>query len=75
MKKTTFGALCIVSAALMWGIFPMFNRYLYANGVTVMQAVAVRTFISSLVYLFAGLASKTYRGLKARDVLFLFGTI
>ena len=72
MKKSYLGAVYIIIAALMWGAFPMFNRILYANGVTVLQAVSARALVAAVIYAAWGLAAGTFRGLKWRDFAFLF---
>ncbi|MBQ2709935.1 MAG: EamA family transporter, partial [Clostridia bacterium] len=72
MKKSTLGAVYIIIAALMWGAFPMFNRILYASGVTVLQAVSARAVIAAAIYAVWGFAAGTFRGLKWRDFAFLF---
>ncbi len=71
MKKSYLGAVYIIIAALMWGAFPMFNRLLYQNGITVMQAVAARAIIAAVVYAIWGACIGTFKGLKWRDYGFL----
>lgn len=71
MRKSYLGAVYIIIAALFWGIFPVFNRILYANGVTVMQAVAARAIIAAVVYAVWGIAAGTFKGLHWRDFAFL----
>ncbi len=71
MKKSHLGAVYIILAALMWGAFPMFNRILYASGITVMQAVSARACIAALIYAIWGMLAGTFKGLKWRDLAFL----
>lgn len=71
MKKTHLGAVYIIIAALLWGAFPMFNRILYAGGVTVMQSVAARALVAGIVYAVWGIFTGVYKGLKWRDFAFL----
>lgn len=82
-KSSLSGILCILLAAAMWGVFPVFNRLLYAAGFTVLEASAFRAFCAALIYAVWGLLSGEFKGIKARNLPFfafyglvsVFGTI
>lgn len=71
MKKSGSGAVYIVSAAILWGLFPVFTRILYSEGISVTDAVAARALVAGAIYLVWGLIGGVFRGLKPRDYLFL----
>ena len=71
MKKTGSGAVYIISAAVLWGFFPVFTRMLYAEGISVADAVAARAIVAALTYLIWGLLGGVFKGLKGKDYLFL----
>lgn len=73
MKKQQKGMVYIILAAALWGFFPSFNRVLYENGVSVLEASAARAFVAGGVYLIWGLLKGTFRGIRLRDLpFFLF---
>ncbi len=69
MKKH-LGAVYVLIAGVMWGVFPMFTRLLYADGVSVKHAVASRAILAGAVYLVWGLFAGAFKGMKAKDWLF-----
>ncbi len=70
MKKSSIGAIYVIIAALLWGIFPMFTRILYAGGVGVMEAVAARAIVAGAIYLVWGLCAGIFKGMTPKDWLF-----
>ncbi|MBQ8509201.1 MAG: EamA family transporter [Clostridia bacterium] len=67
MNKKYLGIFYILLAGVLWGFFPIFSNVLYANGITVMQAVSARAGFAALIYLVWGVCAGTYKGLKWRD--------
>lgn len=61
----------IIGAAVLWGLFPVFTRIIYAEGITVMQAVAARAAVAGLIYLVIGFVKGCFSGLGGRDLVFL----
>ncbi len=70
MNKKTLGIIYVLLTAVLWGFYPVFTRILYANGVTVAQAVSARALITGGIYLIWGLCTHTFGGLRPRDYLF-----
>ena len=71
MKNRLSGMPFIVGAAALWGLFPVFTRILYSEGITVAQAVAARAATAGIIYLVTGWVKGCFSGLGRRDFVFL----
>ncbi len=72
MKNKFLGILCIVIAAVCWGVFPVFNRLLFAEGFSAAQATALRVFTAGIVYFIWGAFTGVFKGIKLSDLPFFF---
>ena len=71
MKNRLSGMPYIIGAAALWGLFPVFTRILYSEGITVAQAVAARAATAGIIYLVIGWVKGCFSGLGRRDFVFL----
>ncbi len=73
MSKKVKSIICIIIAAVSWGLFPSLNRILYSYGYSVIQVTAARAFVAAAVYLVWGIAKGVFKGIRFSDcVFFLF---
>ncbi len=70
LRSKAYGIFYIILAAVFWGVFPVFNRLLYANGFTVFEASAYRAFSAALIYLIWGAASGEFKSIKIKSLPF-----
>ncbi len=72
MKNRFLGIICIIMAAVFWGVFPVFNRLLYAEGFSAIQTTALRAFAAGTVYFIWGALTGVFKGIKLSDLPFFF---
>lgn len=64
------GALCIVLAAVCWGVMPVFSRYACDNGSDALSAAVMRASVAAVVYAAYGAARHAYRTLNWKEVAY-----
>lgn len=70
MRKKTCGIICILTAATLWGLFPMVGRFLYNNGSDPVAAAAMRAAVAAVIYALWGKLLGLFRGLSLRELPF-----
>ena len=74
-NKKRAGSLCIIAGGILWGCIGLFTRPMYAAGLSVFNAIALRNVgaMLGLALIFA-LTDRSVFKIKAKHLPFFFGT-